>query len=261
MDYLRSVGDPATDLPFGDTAANLRSAVAGETYEYTNISGARRSPARRPDDVADCRDPGAPAIRAAASPAASGLEGTNDPPTSCRSASTRRRAELRSQRCPARTPGSRWVRTRRWCSRRRDGVYQTERVSDPTGRRRGRSARPCPVAGRRELATTLFISTPTAGAIALASWSESRASAPGVRGELRTAFRPTEPTGTGSAVQFVRIRSSRPISMRCAPAPHAGRLDHPLPPRRRSGALAARLAATEPGGGAAIPIDDFEGVA
>ena len=37
MDYLKSVGDPATDLPFGDTINNLKSAVAGETHEYTDM--------------------------------------------------------------------------------------------------------------------------------------------------------------------------------------------------------------------------------
>jgi rubrerythrin len=37
LDYLRKVGDPATDLPMGSTADNLKSAIAGETYEYTNM--------------------------------------------------------------------------------------------------------------------------------------------------------------------------------------------------------------------------------
>jgi len=37
LDYLKDVGDPATDLPFGDTINNLKSAVAGETYEYTDM--------------------------------------------------------------------------------------------------------------------------------------------------------------------------------------------------------------------------------
>ncbi len=37
LDYLKSVGDPATDLPIGDTLLNLHAAVAGETYEYTNM--------------------------------------------------------------------------------------------------------------------------------------------------------------------------------------------------------------------------------
>jgi rubrerythrin len=37
LDFLKQVGDPATDLPIGDTASNLKSAVAGETYEYTDM--------------------------------------------------------------------------------------------------------------------------------------------------------------------------------------------------------------------------------
>ncbi len=37
MDYLKKVGDPATDLPFGSTDANLKSAIAGETHEYTDM--------------------------------------------------------------------------------------------------------------------------------------------------------------------------------------------------------------------------------
>ena len=37
MDWLKQVGDPATGLPMGDTAKNLAAAVAGETYEYTEM--------------------------------------------------------------------------------------------------------------------------------------------------------------------------------------------------------------------------------
>ena len=37
LDYLKSVGDPATGLPIGDTASNLKAAVAGETHEYTDM--------------------------------------------------------------------------------------------------------------------------------------------------------------------------------------------------------------------------------
>jgi rubrerythrin len=37
LDYLKSVGDPATDLPIGDTATNLHAAIAGETHEYTEM--------------------------------------------------------------------------------------------------------------------------------------------------------------------------------------------------------------------------------
>ncbi|MSP55416.1 MAG: rubrerythrin [Myxococcales bacterium] len=35
--FLALVGDPATGLPIGDTEANLKAAVAGETYEYTDM--------------------------------------------------------------------------------------------------------------------------------------------------------------------------------------------------------------------------------
>ena len=37
LDYLRKVGDPATGLPIGDTAENLKASVAGETHEYTDM--------------------------------------------------------------------------------------------------------------------------------------------------------------------------------------------------------------------------------
>jgi len=37
MEYLAEVGDPATGLPVGDTKTNLMAAVAGETYEYTEM--------------------------------------------------------------------------------------------------------------------------------------------------------------------------------------------------------------------------------
>jgi rubrerythrin len=37
LDYLKSVGDPATGLPIGETSANLKASVAGETHEYTDM--------------------------------------------------------------------------------------------------------------------------------------------------------------------------------------------------------------------------------
>ena len=37
LDYLANVGDPATDLPIGSSENNLKSAVAGETHEYTDM--------------------------------------------------------------------------------------------------------------------------------------------------------------------------------------------------------------------------------
>jgi rubrerythrin len=37
LDYLKKVGDPATDLPMGATHDNLKAAIAGETHEYTDM--------------------------------------------------------------------------------------------------------------------------------------------------------------------------------------------------------------------------------
>ena len=37
LDYLKQVGDPATGEPIGDTRKNLKAAIAGETYEYTEM--------------------------------------------------------------------------------------------------------------------------------------------------------------------------------------------------------------------------------
>ena len=37
LDFLKAAGDPATDKPIGDTRKNLESAIAGETYEYTEM--------------------------------------------------------------------------------------------------------------------------------------------------------------------------------------------------------------------------------
>src|SRR5215212_9642914 len=37
FDFLAEVGDPMTGEPVGATADNLKSAIAGETYEYTEM--------------------------------------------------------------------------------------------------------------------------------------------------------------------------------------------------------------------------------
>ena len=37
LDFLKQVGDPATDKPIGNTKLNLQAAIAGETYEYTEM--------------------------------------------------------------------------------------------------------------------------------------------------------------------------------------------------------------------------------
>ena len=37
LDFLKEVGDPVTGVPIGKTEKNLKSAVEGETYEYTQM--------------------------------------------------------------------------------------------------------------------------------------------------------------------------------------------------------------------------------
>ncbi len=37
FDFLREVGDPVTGVPVGATEDNLRSAIEGETYEYSEM--------------------------------------------------------------------------------------------------------------------------------------------------------------------------------------------------------------------------------
>ena len=37
LEWLETCGDPATGMPFGATRDNLKSAVAGETHEYTDM--------------------------------------------------------------------------------------------------------------------------------------------------------------------------------------------------------------------------------
>ncbi len=55
LDYLKKVGDPATDLPIGDTEANLKAAIAGETHEYTDMYPGMAKTAREEgfDEIAD----------------------------------------------------------------------------------------------------------------------------------------------------------------------------------------------------------------
>ena len=37
LDFLKEVGDPVTGVPIGSTEKNLKSAIEGETYEYTEM--------------------------------------------------------------------------------------------------------------------------------------------------------------------------------------------------------------------------------
>ena len=55
LDYLKQVGDPATGLPIGNTAKNLKAAVAGETHEYETMYPGMAKTARQEgfDDIAE----------------------------------------------------------------------------------------------------------------------------------------------------------------------------------------------------------------
>ena len=55
LDYMKSVGDPATGLPIGNTEKNLKSAIAGETHEYETMYPGMAKTARAEgfDDIAE----------------------------------------------------------------------------------------------------------------------------------------------------------------------------------------------------------------
>jgi rubrerythrin len=55
LEFLEAVGDPATGKPIGPTADNLRSAIAGETHEYTDMYPGMAKAARQEgfDEIAD----------------------------------------------------------------------------------------------------------------------------------------------------------------------------------------------------------------
>jgi rubrerythrin len=55
LDYMKEVGDPATDLPIGDTEENLKAGIAGETHEYTDMYPGMAKSARDEgfDEIAD----------------------------------------------------------------------------------------------------------------------------------------------------------------------------------------------------------------
>jgi len=55
LEYMEICGDPATDLPIGPTRSNLKSAIAGETHEYTDMYPGMAKAARTEgfDEIAD----------------------------------------------------------------------------------------------------------------------------------------------------------------------------------------------------------------
>lgn len=79
FDYLKEVGDPVTDVPVGDTAANLKSAIEGETFEYTEMYPGFAKVARDEglEDIADWLETLARAERSHAGRFTKGLEELN----------------------------------------------------------------------------------------------------------------------------------------------------------------------------------------
>ncbi len=55
LDFLKAVGDPATGKPIGSTDLNLAAAIAGETYEYSEMYPQMAKDARDEgfDDIAE----------------------------------------------------------------------------------------------------------------------------------------------------------------------------------------------------------------
>lgn len=55
LEYLEAAGDPATGLPFGTTADNLKAAIHGEVHEYTDMYPSMAKTAREEgfDEIAD----------------------------------------------------------------------------------------------------------------------------------------------------------------------------------------------------------------
>jgi len=55
LEFMESVGDPATGLPIGETNLNLKAAIAGETHEYTDMYPGMARTAREEglDEIAD----------------------------------------------------------------------------------------------------------------------------------------------------------------------------------------------------------------
>ena len=80
MDFLKSVGDPATDGPFGSTRQNLQSAVESETYEYTRMYPGMAKTAREEGfpEIAEWFETLAKAERSHAGRFTKGLEGLKE---------------------------------------------------------------------------------------------------------------------------------------------------------------------------------------
>jgi len=80
LEYLEQCGDPATDLPFGNSRANLKAAIAGETHEYTDMYPGMAKAARQEGfaEIADWFETLAKAERSHANRFQKALDGLAD---------------------------------------------------------------------------------------------------------------------------------------------------------------------------------------
>ncbi len=79
LEYLEASGDPATGLPIGATADNLKASIAGETHEYTDMYPGMAKTARDEgfDEIADWFETLAKAERSHANKFQRTLDGLN----------------------------------------------------------------------------------------------------------------------------------------------------------------------------------------
>ena len=80
LDFLKEAGDPVTGLPFGRTEQNLKSAIEGETYEYTQMYPGMARTAREEGfpEIAEWFETLAKAERSHAGRFTRGLEGLKE---------------------------------------------------------------------------------------------------------------------------------------------------------------------------------------
>ncbi len=80
LEYLEQVGDPATGEPIGNTELNLKAAIAGETYEYTDMYPGMAKNAREEGfgEIADWFETLAKAERSHANRFTKSLDSLND---------------------------------------------------------------------------------------------------------------------------------------------------------------------------------------
>ena len=79
FDFLRETGDPVTGTPVGSTTDNLKSAIEGETYEYTEMYPGFAKTAREEgfDQIAEWFETLAKAEKSHAGRFGSGLQGVS----------------------------------------------------------------------------------------------------------------------------------------------------------------------------------------